>query len=213
MLDHLGTTKRTHSCGELRLTDAGQTVTLMGWVNRRRDHGPLIFIHLRDRDGITQIVLNEENAPEAHARAKKLAANMSLGDGTCVARSKETINSNMETGEVGIVATEVKILNDAKTPPFQSPLTTAATEDMRLKYRYLDLRRPEMQRHLRLPQARAATRAYLDQPGFYEIETPILTKSTPEGARRPRAEPHIPGRFFAFRSRRSSSSGCASRRL
>ena len=132
MLDHLGTTKRTHSCGELRLTDAGQTVTLMGWVNRRRDHGPLIFIHLRDRDGITQIVLNEENAPEAHARAKEARSEYVLSvTGTCVARSKETINHGMETGEVEIVATEVKILNDARTPPFQIDNCDAA-EEMRL---------------------------------------------------------------------------------
>jgi aspartyl-tRNA synthetase len=200
MLDHLGTTKRTHSCGELRLTDAGQTVTLMGWVNRRRDHGPLIFIHLRDRDGITQIVFNEENAAEAHARSKQARSEYVVSvTGTCVARSKETINPNMETGEVEIVATEVKILNDARTPPFQIDNCDAA-EDMRLKYRYLDLRRPEMQRNMRLRHRLAlATRAYLDQHGFYEIETPILTKSTPEGARDYLVPSRtFPGRFFAL---------------
>jgi aspartyl-tRNA synthetase len=200
MLDHLAETRRTHSCGELRPGDAGKTVTLMGWVNRRRDHGPLIFVHLRDREGITQVVFNEEKSAAAHARAKVVRGEYVLAvTGRCVARTPETVNPNMATGEVEILAEEVKVLNDAQTPPFQIENCEAA-EDLRLKYRYLDLRRPEMQRNLELRHRLAlATRAYLDRAGFFEIETPILTKSTPEGARDYLVPSRtFPGRFFAL---------------
>jgi len=200
MLDHLGETKRTHSCGALRLSDAGQTVTLMGWVNRRRDFGPLTFIDLRDREGITQVVFNAETATEAHARAKEARGEYVIAvTGRCVARTPETVNKNLASGEVEVRAEEIKILNDAQTPPFQIDNCEAA-EDLRLKFRYLDLRRPEMQRNLRLRHRLAlATRAYLDGEGFYEIETPILTKSTPEGARDYLVPSRtFPGRFFAL---------------
>jgi aspartyl-tRNA synthetase len=200
MLDHLGQTKRTHSCGALRASDAGQTVTLLGWVNRRRDFGPLTFIDLRDRDGITQVVFNAETAPETHARAKDARGEYVIAvTGRCVARTPETVNKNLATGEIEVLAEEIKLLNDAQTPPFQIDNCEAA-EDLRLKYRYLDLRRPEMQRNLRLRHRLAlATRVYLDQQGFYEIETPILTKSTPEGARDYLVPSRtFPGKFFAL---------------
>jgi aspartyl-tRNA synthetase len=200
MLDHLGQTKRTHSCGALRQSDAGQTVTLMGWVNRRRDFGPLTFIDLRDRDGITQVVFNAETSPDAHARAKDARSEYVIAvTGRCVARTPETVNRNIATGEVEVLAEEIKVLNDAQTPPFQIDNCEAA-EDLRLKYRYLDLRRPEMQRNMRLRhQLALATRVHLNQEGFYEIETPILTKSTPEGARDYLVPSRtFPGRFFAL---------------
>ncbi len=200
MLDHLGQAKRTHSCGALRASDAGQRVTLMGWVNRRRDHGTLTFIDLRDREGITQIVFNAEISAAAHACAKEARSEYVIAvTGRCVARTPETINPNMATGEVEVLAEEIKILNEAQTPPFQIDNCEAA-EDLRLKYRYLDLRRPPMQRNLRLRHRLAlVTRQYLDSQGFYEIETPILTKSTPEGARDYLVPSRtFPGKFFAL---------------
>jgi aspartyl-tRNA synthetase len=200
MLDHLGQLKRTHTCGELRAADAGKTVTLMGWVNRRRDLGSLIFIHLRDREGITQVVFNEEVSPQAHDRAEQLRSEYVVAvTGRCVVRDSATVNANIATGEVEVVAEDVKILNDAQTPPFQIDSCEAA-EDLRLKYRYLDLRRPEMQQNFRLRHRLAlATRDYLDSRGFFEIETPILTKSTPEGARDYLVPSRtFPGKFFAL---------------
>ena len=200
MLDHLGQTKRTHSCGALRASDGGQTVTLAGWVNRRRDFGPLTFIDLRDRDGVTQVVFNAEAAPDAHARAKEARGEYVIAvTGRCVARTPETVNKNIATGEVEVLAEEIKVLNDAQTPPFQIDSCEAA-EDLRLRFRYLDLRRPEMQRNIRLRHRLAfATREHLDRQGFYEIETPILTKSTPEGARDYLVPSRtFPGRFFAL---------------
>ncbi|MGE0883728.1 MAG: aspartate--tRNA ligase [Blastocatellales bacterium] len=200
MLDHLGQTKRTHNCGELRQEHAGQTVTLMGWVNARRDHGPLIFIHLRDREGITQVVFDAEHSAEAHAKAKEARSEYVLAvTGKCIVRDANNFNSNMTTGEIEIIAEEVSILNDARTPPFQIDRCEAA-EDIRLKYRYLDLRRPEMQRNFKLRhQLALTTRHVLDEMGFYEIETPILTKSTPEGARDYLVPSRtMPGKFFAL---------------
>lgn len=200
MLDHLGQTKRTHDCGELRQEHAGQTVTLMGWVNARRDHGPLIFIHLRDREGITQVVFDSEHSAAAHAKAKEARSEYVLAvTGKCIVRDANNFNPNMTTGEIEIIAEEVSILNDARTPPFQIDRCEAA-EDIRLKYRYLDLRRPEMQRNFKLRhQLALTTRRVLDEMGFYEIETPILTKSTPEGARDYLVPSRtMPGKFFAL---------------
>ncbi len=200
MLDHLGQTKRTHNCGELRQEHAGQTVTLMGWVNARRDHGPLIFIHLRDREGITQVVFDSEHSAAAHAKAKEARSEYVLAvTGKCIVRDANNFNPNMTTGEIEIIAEEVSILNDARTPPFQIDRCEAA-EDIRLKYRYLDLRRPEMQQNFKLRhQLALTTRRVLDEMGFYEIETPILTKSTPEGARDYLVPSRtMPGKFFAL---------------
>jgi len=200
MLDHLGQMKRTHSCGQLRREQVGQTVTLMGWVNSYRDHGSLLFIHMRDREGITQIVFREEVNAELLDRARQARAGYVLAvTGECVARTKENYNPNMVTGEIEVLASELKILNDSQTPPFEIDNCRAA-EDLRLKFRYLDLRRPEMQRNFKLRHELAlATRRALDAQGFYEIETPILTKSTPEGARDYLVPSRtFPGKFFAL---------------
>ncbi len=200
MLDHLGQTKRTHSCGELRREHVGQTVTLMGWVNSYRDHGSLLFIHLRDRDGVTQIVFREEVDAELLERARQARAEYVLAvTGKLVARDEANYNPNMATGEVEVLASELKILNDSQTPPFEIDNCRAA-EDLRLKYRYLDLRRPEMQRNFKLRhKLTLAARRALDAQGFYEIETPILTKSTPEGARDYLVPSRtFPGKFFAL---------------
>ncbi len=181
------TLKRTHTCGELRPEHEGQRVILMGWVHRRRDLGPLTFIDLRDREGITQIVFNQERQPEAHARAKQLRSEYVIAiGGQVVRRSPETVNPKIATGEVEVLADEVMILNPSRTPPIPIAETGQAppAEELRLKYRYLDLRRTRMQRNLRLRHRVALTiRQYMDAQGFLEIETPMLIKSTPEGAR------------------------------
>ena len=200
MLDHLGETKRTHSCGALRREHVGQTVTLMGWVNSYRDHGSVLFVHLRDRAGITQIVFNQENDAALLERAQTARAEYVLAvTGTVILRDEKNFNPNMATGEVEVLAVELKVLNDSQTPPFELENTKAA-EDLRLKYRYLDLRRPEMQKNFRMRhQIALAMRRVLDGMGFYEIETPILTKSTPEGARDYLVPSRtFPGKFFAL---------------
>jgi aspartyl-tRNA synthetase len=200
MLDHLGTTKRTHHCGELRQEQIGERVTLMGWVNSYRDHGSVLFLHLRDREGITQIVFDERIDASLLARAQAIRTEYVLAiTGRCIAREEKNYNPLMVTGEIEILAEEVKVLNDSLTPPFEIDNCRAA-EDLRLKYRYLDLRRPEMQANFRLRHRLAmATRRVLDEEGFFEIETPILTKSTPEGARDYLVPARTaPGKFFAL---------------
>lgn len=204
MLDNLGNLARTHSCGELRSEAVGKTVTLMGWVARRRDFGPLTFIDLRDRDGVTQVVFNEETAPEAHAKAKEVRGEYVIAvTGEVVLREEGRLNPKLETGEVEVKAREVLVLNDARTPPFQLEQTSSdalASEDLRLKYRYLDLRRPQLQANLRLRhRVVAEIRRYMDEQAFTEIETPILIKSTPEGARDYVVPSRIqPGKFYAL---------------
>jgi aspartyl-tRNA synthetase len=204
MLDDLGNLRRTHSCGELRAEDVGKSVTLMGWVARRRDFGPLTFIDLRDRDGITQVVFNEESAPEAHAKAKETRGEYVIAvTGEVVLRQEGQRNPKIATGDVEVSAREILVLNEARTPPFQLELTSSdalASEDLRLKYRYLDLRRPQLQANLRLRhRAVAEIRRYMDEQTFTEIETPILIKSTPEGARDYIVPSRIqPGKFFAL---------------
>ncbi|MEK7831284.1 MAG: aspartate--tRNA ligase, partial [Acidobacteriota bacterium] len=200
MLDHLGQTKRTHHCGELRRENAGQTVTLMGWVNSRREHSNVTFIHLRDRAGITQVVFDPEKAPDTFAKIKSARNEYVLAvTGECIVRDESQFNPNMTTGEIEIIASDVKVLNDSQALPFQIE-RCEASEDVRLKYRYLDLRRPEMQKNFRLRHQLAfTTRRVLDEHGFYEIETPILTKSTPEGARDYLVPSRtMPGKFFAL---------------
>jgi aspartyl-tRNA synthetase len=184
MLDNLGSLKRSHRVGELRVAHLGQEVVLMGWVNRRRDFGPLTFIDLRDREGVVQVVFDEERYPEAHAKAKRLRGEYVMAvRGEVIRRSPDTVNANLATGEVEIIGREIFILNESKTPPFEID-GKLPSEDVRLQYRYLDLRRAKMQENLRLRhRLTAIVRNYLEQQGFFEIETPILTKSTPEGAR------------------------------
>jgi aspartyl-tRNA synthetase len=204
MLDDLGNRERTHSCGALRAGDVGKIVTLMGWVARRRDFGPLTFIDLRDRDGLTQVVVNEENAPEAHTRAKTTRGEYVIAvTGEVVLRQEGQRNAKIATGEVEVKAHEILILNDARTVPFQLEVASSdalASEDLRLKYRYLDLRRPQLQANLRLRHAVVAEiRRYMDEQTFTEIETPILIKSTPEGARDYVVPSRIqPGKFYAL---------------
>jgi len=185
LLDFLGTLQRTHTCGELRAPSAGESVVLMGWVNRRRDHGNLIFLDLRDRYGITQVVLDAEATPEGHAKAEHVRPEYVVAAvGKVRLRGKDVINPKMETGEIEVVATELLVLNDAKLPPFSPAEDAIANEEVRLKYRYLDLRRTEMQHNLKVRHDIAlAIRLYLSGQGFLEIETPYMTRSTPEGAR------------------------------
>ena len=184
-LDFLGDLKRTHSCGELRATNVGERALLMGWVHRRRDLGGVIFIHLRDRAGVTQLVFHEDVQPEVHRRAEMLGGEFVIAaEGHVELRSPETVNPNIPTGEVEIVVDKVWILNESRTPPFPMEETVDVKEDVRLKYRYVDLRRPHMQRNLMLrSRISLAVRETLYGLGFLEIETPFMTKSTPEGAR------------------------------
>jgi len=175
---------RSDYCGALRSADIDRTVTLCGWVDRRRDHGGVIFIDLRDRDGIAQVVFDPD-AAEFFEKADRVRSEYVLKvTGRVRARAPEAVNPNMVTGEIEVYGTELEILNSAETVPFQLDEHTAVGEDVRLKYRYLDLRRNEMQRNLRFrSKLTNAIRNYLDDNGFLDIETPILTRATPEGAR------------------------------
>jgi aspartyl-tRNA synthetase len=200
-LDFLGDLRRTHTCGQLRTADAGKRALVMGWVHRRRDLGKVIFIHLRDREGVTQVVFNEGVNPDVHDRAEQLRSEYVVGvEGTVELRTPETINPNIPTGEVEIVADKVWILNESRTPPFPMEETVDVSEDARLKYRFVDLRRPHMQRNIMLRSKVAfATRQYLDAQGFLEIETPFMTRSTPEGARDYLVPSRVnPGTFYAL---------------
>jgi len=185
MIDFLGDWKRTSYCGELRGGQVGQEVVLMGWVAKRRDHGGLIFVDLRDRDGIAQIVFDPERSPAAHAKAESARNEFVLAiKGTVAARPEGTLNPKMKTGEVEVLVTECKLLNPSKALPFMLDGFVDVNENIRLKYRYLDLRTPTLQSNMIL-RSRVAqlTRSYLTENGFLELETPFLTKSTPEGAR------------------------------
>jgi aspartyl-tRNA synthetase len=200
-LDFLGDLRRTHTCGDLRTTDAGKRALLMGWVHRRRDLGKVIFIHLRDRDGVTQVVFNEGVNPDVHDRAEQVRSEYVVAvEGTVALRTPDTINPTIPTGEVEIVADKVWILNESRTPPFPMEETVDVSEDVRLKYRYVDLRRPHMQRNIMMRSKVAfATRQYLDSQGFLEIETPFMTRSTPEGARDYLVPSRVnPGTFYAL---------------
>jgi aspartyl-tRNA synthetase len=204
MLDTLGNLERTHTCGELRAKHVGREVVLMGWVAKKRDFGPLTFIDLRDREGLTQIVVSSETKADAHAKAKNIRGEFVIGiRGEVVMRAEGTNNTKLATGDIEVHATDLLIFNDAKVPPFQLEVVGSenlASEDTRLKYRYLDLRRPALQYNLRMrAKAVAAIREYFDGRGFIEIETPILLKSTPEGARDFIVPSRIhKGKFFAL---------------
>jgi len=192
---------RTHRCGELNKTHVGQTVVLNGWVQRRRDHGMVMFIDLRDRTGITQIVFNAERNASVHQAAHALRSECVVAiTGQVMARPAESRNPNLPTGDIEVFVDAVEILNEAKTPPFVIEDDADVTEAVRLKYRYLDLRRPKMQRLLAMRhEVTQAVRSFLNHEGFLEIETPILTKSTPEGARDYLVPSRVnPGMFFAL---------------
>jgi len=185
VLDFLGNLERTHHCGDLRADNAGQQVVIMGWVNRRRDHGNLIFLDVRDRSGIVQVVLDKELVPDGHAKGEQVRPEYVVAAvGKVRLRSADAINPKMPTGEVEIETTELLVLNDARLAPFSPAEEAIQNEEVRLKYRYVDLRRQEMQHNFRLRHdITLAIRDSMSQQGFLEIETPILTKSTPEGAR------------------------------
>jgi len=177
--------KRTHYCGDLNETNDGQEVVLMGWAHRRRDHGGVIFVDLRDREGLTQVVFNPETSEACHAEAGRIRSEFVLAiHGKVRLRPEGMENPDLKTGKIEVLVDELEILNESKTPPFMLDQTTEISESVRLKYRYIDLRRPEMQKNLILRSKVAmATRDYFNREGFIEIETPFLTKSTPEGAR------------------------------
>ena len=185
MIDFLGDLKRTDYCGDLHKEDANREVILLGWVQRRRDLGGLIFVEMRDRQGIVQVVFNPEVSAETHEKAQALRGEYVVAvKGKVVKRPEGTVNPKLNTGEIEVIAKELKILNVSKTPPFLIEDEEEVAENTRLKYRYLDLRRPVLQRNLMLRhQVAKEVRNYFDRLGFLEIETPMLTKSTPEGAR------------------------------
>ena len=178
--------ERTHHCGQLRKSEVDQEVVLCGWVSRRRDHGGLIFVDMRDRSGFVQVVFDEASMGEGtFHKAESLRSEFVVGvRGKVRARSSETVNPNMETGEIEVVCEELRILNKSKTPPIEIQDGITTDEMVRLKYRYLDLRRPEMQKNIILRhKVTKIMRDFFDREGFLEIETPMLCKSTPEGAR------------------------------
>ncbi|MTI82940.1 MAG: aspartate--tRNA ligase [Firmicutes bacterium] len=185
MLESMQDWKRTHYCGTLRAEHAGETVVVTGWVDTRRDHGGLIFVDLRDRAGIVQIVFSPDTAPEAFTKAEAVRSEYVLAvTGTVQRRPEETENENIATGQVEIICTELRVLNNAQTPPFYIEDGIDVDENLRLRHRYLDLRRPEMQENMKLRhRGTKVIRDFLDSQGFWEIETPMLTRSTPEGAR------------------------------
>ena len=200
-MDLLKGLKRTHSCGVLTNANKDEEVILCGWVSRRRDHGGLIFVDLRDRSGMVQVVFSSEMHQEVFTKAESIRSEFVLAvKGVVKTRAVETVNPKMATGEIEVYCNELRILNKAKTPPFYIQDGIDVDEMLRLKYRYLDLRRPEMQRNLMLRhRVTKVMRDFLDKQGFVEIETPMLTKSTPEGARDYLVPSRSnPGKFFAL---------------
>ena len=200
-IEDLGDWTRSHTCGQLTLDNDGQTVCLMGWVQYRRDHGGLIFVDLRDREGLTQVVFSPDIAPAAHENAHILRSEYVLAiKGVVRPRPEGMTNPNLVTGAIEVVVHEWKLLNTSKTPPFAIEERCDAGENLRLAWRYLDLRRPRMQANLRLRHKVAqAIRRQLDDDGFLEVETPVLTKSTPEGARDFLVPSRLnPGQFYAL---------------
>ncbi|NOQ19446.1 MAG: aspartate--tRNA ligase [Desulfobacterales bacterium] len=201
MPDQLGNMRRTHHCWELGAVDVDKEVVLMGWVHRRRDHGGVIFVDLRDREGITQVVFNPIVDKKIHAKAHAIRSEYVLAvRGKVENRPADMINSKLKTGEIEVSVTELKILNTAKAPPFLIEDEIDASETIRLKYRHLDLRRSEMQKNLILRhQVTIAVRKYFDRQGFLDLETPFLTRSTPEGARDYLVPSRVnPGEFYAL---------------
>jgi aspartyl-tRNA synthetase len=199
MTEPLGNLTRTHTCGVLRADDVGADVTLLGWVHRVRDLGGVTFIDIRDRAGLSQVVVRDNDA--LMTAAKRLRSEYVIGvQGVVQRRSDDTVNAKIATGDVEVLAREIHVLNEAKTPPFQIAEDSAVSEEVRLRYRYLDLRRPRLQHNIGLRhRVTMATRKYFDANGFWEIETPILAKSTPEGARDFLVPSRLhPGEFYAL---------------
>ncbi len=193
--------QRSHRCAELGLQNVGETITVMGWTQKRRDLGGVIFVDLRDRSGLLQVVFNSEAGKELFEKAEKIRSEYVLAViGEVVKRAPETINPKMVTGEIEVIAKELRILSAAETPPLQIEEDSDVNENVRLKYRYLDLRRPDMQKNLILRHRVAKiARDYYDSNGFLELETPMLTKSTPEGARDYLVPSRVhPGKFYAL---------------
>jgi aspartyl-tRNA synthetase len=193
--------RRTHHCNQLTAADVGREVVLMGWAQRRRDHGGVIFVDLRDREGITQVVFNPEIDPQVHAKAHGIRSEFVLGvRGRVDARPVGMTNPNLKTGEVEVTVAELKILNEAETPPFMIEDKIDVAESIRLKHRYLDLRRPALQQSIiTRHRASVSVREYLNGLGFLDIETPVLTRSTPEGARDYLVPSRVnPGKFYAL---------------
>ena len=200
-LDSLGDWSKSHDCNTLGRNDIGETVTVMGWVLRRRDHGGLIFVDLRDREGITQVVFDPQYDAPAHERAHSLRSEFVIAArGKVRPRPEGMTNPKLNTGEIEVIVKELKILNSSKTPPFQIEDELDVSENVRLRYRYLDLRRQNMFKNLMLRhQSAQLTRRYFDNHGFVEVETPVLTKSTPEGARDYLVPSRVnPGKFYAL---------------
>ena len=197
-VEPLGSLARTHTCGQLTTADVGSDVVLLGWVHRVRDLGGVMFFDIRDRHGLTQVVVRDAALEES---AKRLRPEFVVGvTGRVDARTKEAVNPKIKTGEIEVAAHEIRLLNDAKTPPFPINEDTQVSEETRLRYRYLDLRRTRLQQNMILRHKTAfAVRRYFDEQGFLEIETPILTKSTPEGARDYLVPSRVhPGEFYAL---------------
>ena len=198
--------KRTHRCGELSAANAGEAVTVMGWVQKQRNKGGLIFVDLRDRTGILQVIFEEKDCgQENFAKAEKLRSEFVIAvtgrvERRTGAEDKKAVNENLATGEIEIRAAQVRVLSEAETPPFPVEAESKTKEELRLKYRYLDLRRPDLQKNLILRSGIvAAIRTFLTKEGFLEIETPILNKSTPEGARDYLVPSRVhPGTFYAL---------------
>ncbi len=200
MAEQLGDLTRTHTCGALRPDDVGADVVLLGWVHRVRDLGGLLFVDVRDRAGVTQVVFDKDDEA-LMAKAKRLRSEYVIGaSGRVRRRSAETVNPKLTTGEVEVVVRRLTLLNEAKTPPFPIADEANVSEDVRLKYRYLDLRRPRLQANIGLRhRLTTVIRQYFDKNGFWDMETPILTKSTPEGARDYLVPSRVhPGEFFAL---------------
>ena len=201
MAESMNGLKRTHRCGELSIANAGETVTIMGWVQKNRNKGGLVFIDVRDRSGIIQVVFEEGSTDAALIdKAARLRSEYVIAIVGTVAKRSGAVNENLSTGEIEVIPTELRILSEAETPPFPIEENSKTKEELRLKYRYLDLRRPDLQRNLLL-RSRVATltRQFLSEEGFLEIETPILGKSTPEGARDYLVPSRVhPGQFYGL---------------